>query len=59
MTTVEMGDRFHPTVGSVTPNGFTTSHPRARPGCFEVQSPTCISTEIKDEGYSPSPNEGK
>jgi hypothetical protein len=29
--TAERGARFHPTVGSVTPNGFTTSHPRARP----------------------------
>ena len=28
--TAERGARFHPTVGSVTPNGFTTSHPRAR-----------------------------
>jgi hypothetical protein len=30
----ERGARFHPTVGSVTPNGFTTSHPRARPRCL-------------------------
>jgi hypothetical protein len=27
--TAERGARFHPTVGVVTPNGFTTSHPRA------------------------------
>jgi hypothetical protein len=27
--TTERGARFHPTVGSATPNGFTTSHPRA------------------------------
>jgi hypothetical protein len=27
--TAERGARFHPTVGSATPNGFTTSHPRA------------------------------
>jgi hypothetical protein len=27
--TAERGARFHPTVGSVTPNEFTTSHPRA------------------------------
>ena len=27
--TVERGARFHPTVGSATPNGFTTSHSRA------------------------------
>jgi hypothetical protein len=27
--TAERGARFHPTVGSTTPNGFTTSHPRA------------------------------
>jgi hypothetical protein len=25
--TAERGARFHPTIGSVTPNGFTTSHP--------------------------------
>jgi hypothetical protein len=29
IATAERGARFHPTVGSVTPNGFTTSHPRA------------------------------
>ena len=27
--TVERGAHFHPTVGSTTPNGFTTSQPRA------------------------------
>jgi hypothetical protein len=27
--TVERGARFHPTVGIVTSNGFTTSHPQA------------------------------
>jgi hypothetical protein len=27
--TAERGARFHPTVGSATPSGFTTSHPRA------------------------------
>ena len=32
--TAERGAHFHPTVGSVTPNGFTTSHPRARPRCL-------------------------
>jgi hypothetical protein len=26
--TAERGARFHPTVGSVIPIGFTTSHPR-------------------------------
>jgi hypothetical protein len=26
--TAERGARFHPTIGSVTPSGFTTSHPR-------------------------------
>jgi hypothetical protein len=57
--TAERGARFHPTVGSVTPNGFTTSHPRARPRCFEIQSPTSSSTEVKDEGYSPSPDTEK
>jgi hypothetical protein len=51
----ERGARFHPTVGSVIPTGFTTSHPRARPRCFETQSPTSSSMEVKDEGYSPSP----
>jgi hypothetical protein len=25
--TAERGVRFHPTIGSVTPNGFTTGHP--------------------------------
>jgi hypothetical protein len=53
--TAERGARFHPTVGSATPNGFTTSHPRARPRGFETQSPTSRSSEVKDEGYSPSP----
>ena len=32
--TAERGARFHPTVGSMTPNGFTTSHPWARPRCL-------------------------
>jgi hypothetical protein len=27
--TTERGARFHPTVGSATPNGFTSSHPLA------------------------------
>jgi hypothetical protein len=27
--TAERGARFHPTIGVATPNGFTTSHPRA------------------------------
>jgi hypothetical protein len=27
--TAERGASFHPTVGSVTPNVFTTSHPQA------------------------------
>jgi hypothetical protein len=27
--TAERGARFHPTVGIVTPSGFTTSHPQA------------------------------
>jgi hypothetical protein len=27
--TAERGACFHPTVGLVTPNGFTTSHPQA------------------------------
>jgi hypothetical protein len=27
--TVGRGARFHPTVGIATPDGFTTSHPRA------------------------------
>jgi hypothetical protein len=26
--TAERGARFHPTIGSATPSGFTTSHPR-------------------------------
>jgi hypothetical protein len=34
--TAERGARFHPTVGSATPNGFTTSHPRARPRCLRL-----------------------
>jgi hypothetical protein len=32
--TAERGARFHPTVGVVTPNGFTTSHPRAETTMF-------------------------
>jgi hypothetical protein len=31
--TAERGAHFHPTIGSVTPNGFTTDHPRAKPRC--------------------------
>jgi hypothetical protein len=27
--TTERGARFHPTIGLVTPSGFTNSHPRA------------------------------
>jgi hypothetical protein len=27
--TAERGAHFHPTIGSVTPNGFITGHPRA------------------------------
>jgi hypothetical protein len=57
--TAERGACFHPTIGSVTPNGFTTSHPRGRPRCFEIQSPTSSSTKFKDEGYSPSPDTKK
>jgi hypothetical protein len=53
--TAKRGARFHPTVGSATPNGFTTSHPRARPRGFETQSPTSHSSKVKDKGYSPSP----
>ena len=53
--TAEKGDHFDPTVGSVTPNRFTTSHPWARPWCFEIQSPTSSLMEVKDEGYSPYP----
>jgi hypothetical protein len=37
--TAERGARFHPTVGVVTPNGFTTSHPRAE----TTMSETCVS----------------
>jgi hypothetical protein len=33
--TAERGACFHPTIGSVTPNRFTTGHPRARPRCSE------------------------
>jgi hypothetical protein len=51
----ERGAHFHPTIGSVIPTGFTTSHPQARPRCFETQSPTSSSTKVKDEGYSSSP----
>jgi hypothetical protein len=36
--TAERGVCFHPTIGSVTPNGFTTGHPRARPRCSEIES---------------------
>jgi hypothetical protein len=36
--TAERGACFHPTIGSVTPNGFTTGHPRARPRCSERES---------------------
>jgi hypothetical protein len=53
--TAERVARFHPTVGSVTSDRFTTSHPRARPRCFKIQSPTSSSTKVKDKGYSPPP----
>jgi hypothetical protein len=53
-TTAERGSCFPPTVGSVTPNGFITSHPRGRPRCFETQSLTSRLSEVKDEFYSPS-----
>jgi hypothetical protein len=32
--TAERGVHFHPTIGSMTPNRFTTSHPRATPRCL-------------------------
>jgi hypothetical protein len=53
--TAERGARFHPTIGSVIPIGFSTSHPRAGPRCFETQYSTSHSLEVEDEGYSPSP----
>jgi hypothetical protein len=30
--------------------------PKIKPRCFEIQSLTSISMEVRDEGYSPSPN---
>jgi hypothetical protein len=30
--------------------------PELRPRCFEIQSLSSSSTEVRDEGYSPSPN---
>jgi hypothetical protein len=30
--------------------------PELKPRCFEIQSLTSSSTEVRDEGYSPSPN---
>jgi hypothetical protein len=30
--------------------------PKLEPRCFEIQSLTSSSTEVRDEGYSPSPN---
>jgi hypothetical protein len=53
--TAERGAHFHPTVGSVIPIGFTTSHPRDGTQCFETQSPTSCSSKVEDEDYSPSP----
>jgi hypothetical protein len=32
--------------------------PELRPRCSEIQSLTSISTEVRDEGYSPSPHTG-
>ena len=52
--TVQKGARFHPTIGSVTPNGFIIGHPELRPRCSEIQSLTSSSTEVRDKGYSSS-----
>jgi hypothetical protein len=30
--------------------------PELKPRCFEIESLTSISTEVREEGYSPSPN---
>jgi hypothetical protein len=54
--TVERGARFQPTIVSVTPNGFTTGHPELKPKSFEIQSLSYRSTEVRDKGYSSSPN---
>jgi hypothetical protein len=53
--TAERGAHFHPIVGSLIPIGFTTSHPRAGPQCFETQSTTSHSLKVNDEDYFPSP----
>jgi hypothetical protein len=49
--TAERGARFHPTVGSAIPIGFTTSHPRAETTMLR----DCVSVfpVTENEGYSP------
>jgi hypothetical protein len=54
--TAERGAHFHPTIGSVTPMDLSLATPKLKPRCFENQSLTSSSTEVRDEGYSPSPN---
>jgi hypothetical protein len=51
IATAERGARFHPNVGSTTPNGFTTSHPRAETTMLRGSSLCLPVTE--NEGYSP------
>jgi hypothetical protein len=50
--TAERGSHFHPTIGSVNPNGFKTSHPRARD--HDVARLSLYLLVTKNEGYSPS-----
>ena len=38
IATAKRGARFHPTVGSANPNGFTTATPEMRPQCCETES---------------------
>jgi hypothetical protein len=49
----ERGAHFHPTIGVVTPSGFTTSHPRAETMMFLRTASLCLPVP-RSEGCNPS-----
>jgi hypothetical protein len=52
--TPDRGAHFLPTIGTVTPKGFTTSHPELDHGAMrEILSP--CSTKVRGGVYSPPP----
>jgi hypothetical protein len=52
--TAERGVRFLPTIGTVTPDGFTIGHPKLDHDALREILSLC-STTVRDEGYSPPP----